>query len=135
LELEPEVAMKKLQRLPVFIALCTALAVPVACGDDTTGPPSGLVDSWTLTRIQDCEFDSGTGDWGTLTIRSNGTYTFTLAGDVQDEGTIRFSGNTVTITSTEVDETITGTYNLSGDTLVLTLTDPDCPETDTFTRS
>ena len=136
MNLGPEVVMKRLQRLPVFLVLCVALAVPVACGDDPTGLPSGLVDSWTLTRIQDCDFDSGTGDFGTLTLRSNGTYTYTMDGEVEDEGTFSVSGDALTITSSTENETDTGSFTLSGNTLVITFDEnSDCPQTNTLTRS
>lgn len=128
--------MRWIRHLPVTLVLCAALTVPVACGDDTTGTQvSDLVGTWTLTRFRACDFDSGTGDWGTLTIQSGGAFTFSSFDDDFDEGTISISGSTITIVSTTYDETRTASFSLSGNTLTITSNeDPNCPEIDTFVR-
>ena len=69
--------MRKHRHWLMTLVLGAVLAVPVACDDDATGVQVGdLAGTWTLTRASDCEFDTGTGNWGTLTIQSNGTFTF-----------------------------------------------------------
>ncbi len=126
--------MKRTQLLPAILAVFSILAVSVGCGDDDgTGLQlSGLAGTWTLTRQQDCTFDSGLGNFGTLTIEQNGAYTFTADGEV-DEGTISVSGDKMTVTpSGSAPETFS--FDLSGNTLVITDDDPDCPATLTFTR-
>ncbi len=128
--------MNRIQYLPALLALSVVLAVSVGCGDDdATGPQlSDLVGTWTITRAQDCEFDTGVGDFGTLTIESDGAYRVTIDGQLDDQGTISVSGDKVTITSAgEPPETFS--FTLSGNTLVITDDDPDCPSTITLTRS
>lgn len=127
--------MKRIQFLPVLSALFAALVVSVGCGDDDgTGPQlRDLVGTWTITRLQDCNFDSGEGDFGTLTIESSGAYTITVEGQVDDRGTISISGDEMTVTSTgSAPETFS--FTLSRNTLVITDNDPDCPQTVTLKR-
>jgi VCBS repeat-containing protein len=128
--------MRRHRHWLVTLVLGAVLAVPVACDDDATGVQIGdLVGTWTLTRARDCEFDTGSGNWGTLTIQSNGTFTFATIDEDYDEGTISISGSTMTITSTVNETSHTVSFSLTGDTLVITdARDPGCPEVDTFVR-
>jgi hypothetical protein len=134
---ELEASMMKHRQWLVTLTLCAALTAAFACGDDSTGPQlSDLVGTWTLTHFGDCEFDSGTGEWATLTVHSDGSYTLESDVGEDDEGTISVSGNSMTITSTVHEFTVTGTFTLSGDTLIITSAeDPNCPDTNTFVRS
>ena len=94
--------MKNTIKMLGLIALVTVVGFSFAACDDDDGNP--FVGTWT-----------GEGNWITLVIASNSTWTATIEGDSTYTGTYTYSGNSATFTESR--GATFGSATVSGNTM------------------
>jgi hypothetical protein len=127
-------------RLAASIVALVTLSLVVGCGDDDGTGTNGseLFGTWSVTSIliDDVEVLAGTSFSFIMTLRSNGTYSFTFSGDTDhlvcegttscsESGTYIYTSNTFTFCDPGCDAQDAADYTISGDTLTWLMVDVD----------